>query len=80
VPNLANGTERVTILGVTFRITITSEGLDGISLLDIVAAARLTATVSVTKYRVGDRKRFCVTAAAATRTEESKVRGMMYEV
>ena len=31
LPNLAKGTERVVISGVTFRITMTSAGFDGIS-------------------------------------------------
>ena len=36
MPNLLKGTEKVTTLGVTFRMVITSAGLAGISLDDIL--------------------------------------------
>lgn len=38
VPNLLNGTENVTTLGVIFRMTMTSAGLAGISFDDMPAA------------------------------------------
>ena len=37
MPNRANGTETVTTLGVTVRMTATSEGLEGMSLEDMVS-------------------------------------------
>lgn len=40
-PNRSKGTEKVTTLGVMFRITMTSDGLDGTSLEDMVDEFRV---------------------------------------
>jgi hypothetical protein len=46
-PNRANGTENVTMLGVTLRMTITSDGFAGMSFDDMAGALLLLALALV---------------------------------
>lgn len=50
LPNLANGTEKVTMFGVMLRMTITSSGLEGTSCEDIETFLAGTVVVMVLDF------------------------------